>query len=303
MIGVGVLLLLIPLTVTMAQESAPETTPEAAPDADGPLHDEESVIEVLMNARLDLERLADALNVTRPEMWNGSIDIEDPQLPALIRIDLEILAGSVLGLDPRPDGWFGVIASSPYFVARDIRHDLELLADATLDPEVNRPQKWVGGTPLLRCDRATQALVRFLNINEVLTLQADPAAADYCTSVTIEVSLFVEQNYLESSPVSGILTDTGLISTATTNSNYSVAFFDRYAVGRAGVIPNGTPIQPVARSYSQYSNMMLIRGEGFDVFVDYGFTTVSDDEFRALPNVDEIEFETECGAEWCNVVG
>jgi len=136
-------------------------------------------------------------------------------------------------------------------------------------------------------------------------LYADPTTPDFCDQARTEASLFVELNFLEENPIelSGVLIDGGLIDGASVNSNYAVAFLDRQAGQRAGIVPNGTPIQPIGRSFVQYSSMMLIQGDGFEVFVDYQFTTVSADEYEALPNVDDLEVETTCSAEWCENSG
>ena len=303
-IGMG--LSLLPLAVTFAQDSPPpEETPEATPEATPEVRDPtqppnervSNTEELLLNARYDLNTLVSALNIAYPFGWSGSADSQDPQLPIYIRLDLELLAGTLLGAENRPVGWFGVVPSSAYYIARDIRHDLELLADAVL-PGQPRPSGWLGGAPILRCDRATQALVSFLERNGVFTLSVNPAATDYCAQAANAASVFVELNYLES--LAGVvMTDTGFIGMASINSDFAVGFYDRSAAQRAGVIPNGTPIQPLGRSTAQYSNMMLAQGENFVVFVDYQFTSVSAEDFRALPNADEITAELHCEAEWC----
>jgi hypothetical protein len=263
-------------------------------------------LRVLVAARLDLELLAgEALGNNRPEGWSGTTDINDPQLVLLTRLDLELLAGALQGANRRPDGWFGVVASTPYAVARDIRHDLELLADVALGVD-QRPNGWQGAEPLLRCDRATQAVVVFLELNGVFTLQADRTAPDFCRQAALEASLFMEINYLANPLPGASLTVPGVEGVAAQagggviDSNFAVGFFDRNAVQRAGVIPNGTPIQPVGRSYVQFSNMMLVRGEGFELFIDYQFTTVTPEQFRALPDIDTLQVTPVCVVdEWC----
>jgi hypothetical protein len=49
----------------------------------------------------------------------------------------------------------------------------------------------------------------------------------------------------------------------------------------------------------QFSNMMLIRGQGFTVFVDYLFTSVDRDSYLALPATADESPGTVCTAEWC----
>jgi hypothetical protein len=276
-------------------------------DLTAPLDD--GSLEILIPARLDLELLAGTARPQgRPEGWSGITDTNNPQFALLMRLDLELLAGGIMGANSRPDGWFGVVASTPYAVARDIRHDLELLADIVFESSTDRPAEWAGGEPLLRCDRTTQAVIRFLELNAVFNLQADRTAAPeaFCRQAAVEVSLFMELNYL-ASPVAGrsllepAIAEAGapMPGEASIDSTFAVAFFDRNAARRAGVFPVGIPLQPVARSYVQFSNMMLVRGEGFELFVDYQFTTVTRDEFRALPDIDTIEYQPGCTVEWC----
>lgn len=302
------LICLLPLAWALAQEPTPtpptpiEITPEAAPDMTTPPA-QPSEVTLLLSARSDLENLVNATRAgVRPDGWTGAIDIADPNLALLIRLDLELLAGALLGANIRPDGWFGAIASTNYAIARDIRHDLELLAETVLGAQ--RPAGWVGGEPLLRCDRTTQALVQLLELNGVFVLQADRTAPDFCARAAQEASVFVEINYLATgtlvgeriSPVIG----SPFVGDNTINSEFAVGFFDTGAVRRAGVIPNGTSFTPIARSYTQFSNMMLIEGDGFVVFMDYQFSTVTDDQFEALPDVNTLEYSASCSAEWCN---
>lgn len=303
-----ILVCLVPLAWALAQEPTPtpptpiEITPEAAPDmTTPPIQTSDTVL--LLASRSDLENLVNFTRAgVRPDGWTGAIDINDPNLALLIRLDLELLAGALLGANIRPDGWFGAIASTNYAIARDIRHDLELLAETVLGAE--RPAGWIGAEPLLRCDRTTQALVRLLELNGVFVLQADRTAPDFCARAAQEASVFVEINYLATgtrvgeriSPVIG----STFVGDSSINSNFAVGFFDTGAVRRAGVIPNGTSFTPIARSYTQFSNMMLIEGDGFEVFIDYQFSTVTDDQFEALPNVTTLEYNVSCSADWCN---
>lgn len=300
--------LLLPVLVASAQDDdIPEEPPIDAiivppeADAEASIPTVDRVTQLLLNARVDLELLAGALlgDDIRPEGWSGPVEAEGMQLALLTRLDLELLAGNVLRGGALP-GWFGTVSSTSYAVARDIRHDLELLAD-----EFGRPAGWQGSEPLLRCDRSTQALVSFLERGGVFVLQADRTAPDFCQQAMLEVSRFVEINYL-ADPDDGLLILPPVASAggggggqALIASRFAVAFFDRGAARRAGIIPDETRFEPVARSAAQFSNMMLIRGEGFQVFVDYQFTTVTRDEFEALPDVATLEFEASCTANWC----
>ncbi|GAB4522639.1 MAG: hypothetical protein OHK0046_35480 [Anaerolineae bacterium] len=277
-----------PETPVAPTTPAPTETPVVDPN-----------LELLVTARLDLERLADmALPGARPDGWNGTVDPNNAQFAPLLRLDLELLAGTMLGADSRPADWFGFVNSTPYAFARDIRHDLELLAD-----QLGRPADWAGAEPLLRCDRTTQAVVQFLESNGVFTLQADRTASDFCVQAAVEAAMFMEINLLANPATLGTADSIAVFSlgggSASVNSPYAAAFFDRSAGRRAGVVPDGTSFEPVGRSTAQFSKMMLIRGEGFEVFVDHQFTTVTVEEFETLPSIDEMEFTTSCTANWC----
>jgi hypothetical protein len=305
------LLCLMPIAWALAQE--PVVTPDVPveitpqPEATAPVDTitqapvQPSDTTLLLSARSDLENLVNATRAgVRPDGWTGAIDIGDPNLSLLIRLDLELLAGTLLGANTRPPGWFGAVASTNFAIARDIRHDLELLAETALG--ATRPAGWVGSEPLLRCDRDTQALVRLLELNGVFVLQADRTAPDFCARASQEASVFVEVNYLATGTAVGerISTSVGVAGGEIVNSDFAVGFFDTSAIGRAGVIPNGTSFRPIARSYTQFSNMMLIEGDGFVVFIDYLFTTVDDNAFEALPNVNGMQIAIACTADWCS---
>jgi hypothetical protein len=277
------------------EEAGAETTPEPIDDA----------ALLALNVRSDLELLANALlEGSRPDGWSGSSDLTDPQIGLLARLDLETLAVVQLG-EQRPDDWFGAVPSSLYAIARDVRHDLELLADTLLGAG-QRPIGWIGGPPIMRCDRSTQALVDLLTLNGLFNLTADPAAPDFCAQAAVEASVFTEQTLLANPFTNGSLLAPESQSAPTdaiVNSDFAVAFFDRSALERAGVIPNGTPFQPLGRSPVQFSNMMLISGEGFTLFVDYQATSVTTEQYEALTNVDTINVELFCAAEWCGAAG
>lgn len=280
----------------------PETAPPPAPT--DPLSTAPLAMTVLIDARSDLELLASSqLEGQRPEGWNGSLDISDPQLALLIRLDLEILASTIYNVEQRPPGWFGAVASTPLAIARDIRHDIELLADTVIQPNV-RPPGWVGSDPLMRCNRATQSLVGLMERSGI-TFSADPTSPDFCRQVEIEATRFVETTLLTNDPTAQpnvSLLDPGgspaLSGEASTD--FTLAFLDRNALQRAGVLPRGIPFEPVARSYAQFSNMMVVAGEGFTVFVDYTQTTIDSQTFETLPNVDSAAVTPVCAASWCS---
>jgi hypothetical protein len=291
-----------PLPTPMAPEvttDAAQPTQAAQPTA-APVVNEG--VSILINARSDLELLAnDRLGSQRPTGWSGSMNVNDPQLAILVRLDLELLAGQLVGANTRPPGWFGAVPSTPFAIARDIRHDLELLADTTIQPNV-RPPGWAGDDPIYRCDRATQTLVAVLERGGVFRLNLDPLAADFCQQAAVEASRFAEANLL-SNPAPGQTPGSAappVQGSVTVNNSFTVAFLDLDARQRVGIIPNGETFTPVARSSNPFSNMMLVRGNGFEVYVDYATTTVTTEEFQALPTVDTVPPNPACTAAWCS---
>jgi hypothetical protein len=129
-------------TPVMLPTSADAPVPEATAAPLSPFAND--VLAILVPSRSDLEILAGQLMAgARPQGWSGNLDVTDPQLAVLIRLDLDLLMATVNGLENIPSGWFGAIPSTPYAIARDIRHDLELLADATVGLNV-RPPGWSG---------------------------------------------------------------------------------------------------------------------------------------------------------------
>jgi hypothetical protein len=256
---------------------------------------------LLVNERTDLELLANqAMNGQRPTGWSGSLDINNVQLPILVRLDLELLAGALLGQDKRPDGWFGPVPSSTYAIARDIRHDLELLADY-VNPANVRPPGWAGGDPLLRCDRGIQSLVDLLEKNTTFRLNVDPTDPAFCKSAEIQASQYAEQHLLAVSTSGTTGTGGGAVAPGAVRveSKFAVAFLSRFGHQQVGTIPVGEVITPVARSYTQFSKMILVRGNGFEVFMDYRDTTMTDAQFAALQNVDSVTPNPACNAGWC----
>lgn len=318
--GLSALLLLLPLlaaaqdqlptdqpveTFTFIQPTADPAaaTPAAPPTEAPPPAVTQDALPVLVSARSDLELLAESqLGSQRPPGWSGSFDINDPSLAIAIRLDLELLTATVFAVDARPAGWFGAVPSTQFAIARDIRHDLELLADTLLQPSV-RPPGWSGADPLMRCNRGTQNLVGVLERGGI-GFTADPNSPDFCRLIEIEASQYVEGTLLNQPAAASAALISGEATSSSSGSaeaitDFTLAFFDRNATQRAGVVPRGTGFTPLARSYTQFSNMMLVEGEGFTVFVDYTQTDVGDAAFEALPDVDATEFSAVCAADWC----
>lgn len=277
----------------LATASAPTPTPTPALGLE-----QTEALPVLINDRADLELLATTAigSAQRPVGWSGSIDVSDPQLPLWIRLDLETLAGAVMGADKRPAGWFGVVPSIPLAVARDIRHDLELLADVVVGAPGLRPAGWKGDDPMMRCSRATQALFTML-LDKGLTIPVDFSQPDYCDTAEKSASLYVERQILQPPAAASSLSNQGRYPFQVDNP-FVVAFLDRKAQHKIGVLPIGMGFTPESRSYVDFSNMMLVRGDGFEVFVDYTTTQITRDQFLSLPDVGDGS-PTNCQAEWC----
>ncbi len=284
-----------PLPTALDAQVAPTAPPAPASPIDA------EAIPILVNARTDLELLANqALGSPRPNGWSGSLDINNPQLPILIRLDLELLAGAVMGANQRPAGWFGPVPSSTLAIARDIRHDLELLADQLNPPNV-RPAGWSGADPLMRCDRSTQALVNLLEKQGSFKLNVDVNAPDFCQQAALQVSQFVEINIL-SNPSAAVASGSGpatIPNTVKIKSQFAVAFLSRFGSQQVGAIPIGLDVKPIARSFTQFSKMILVSGDGFEVFMDYRDTTLTDAQFAALQDVNTVTFTPSCAAAWC----
>ncbi len=280
---------------------APPDQPTPAPTQSALGVEQIEALPILINARNDLELLATAAigSTQRPVGWSGSIDVNDPQLPLWIRLDLETLAGAVMGAENRPVGWFGVVPSIPLAVARDIRHDLELLADVVVGVQTIRPAGWIGDDPLMRCNRATQSLFTLLN-DRGIDIVVDFTQPDYCRAAEDGASRFVERQVLQPPMLSANAAATQGRYRYIADSPFVVAFLDRVARQKIGVLPVGTGFDPVARSYVEFSNMVLVRGDNFTVFVDYTTTSLTAAEFLALPDVGSgAGTSTDCRAEWC----
>ncbi len=292
----------VELAPTDAGQILQPEQPQAQPTAI-PLGVEQSeAIPSLIVARADLELLATTAigSEQRPLGWSGSIDVTDPQLPLWIRLDLETLAGAILGVDQRPGGWFGVVPSIPLAVVRDIRHDLELLADVVIGAQGLRPAGWNGDDPMMRCSRATQSLFTLLQ-SRGITFEVDFTQPNYCTTADNAASLYVERNILQPPPavIAGVAINQGRYAYQVDNP-FVVAFLDRKARSKIGVLPIGTGFEAIGRSTVEFSNMMLVRGDNFQVFLDYTTTQITNEQFSLLPDIGDAT-GTNCQAVWCGV--
>ncbi|MEP6985120.1 MAG: hypothetical protein ABI970_05965, partial [Chloroflexota bacterium] len=105
-------------TVTFPAPTAIATVEPTAAAPASPI--EPNALALLTDARTDLDLLViQNMGAERPVGWTGNGDITNIQLPILIRLDLELLAGQILGPDQRPAGWFGAVPSTAYAISRD----------------------------------------------------------------------------------------------------------------------------------------------------------------------------------------
>lgn len=258
-------------------------------------------LRVLVNARTDLELLAqEYLGNERPLGWSGSLDINDASLVVLVRLDLELLAGQMLSSDTRPPGWFGAVAGSAYLTASDIRHDLELLADNMMGAG-GRPDGWSGGEPIARCDRATQNLAYLAQTFEGWAFEGDSTALDFCQQAAQQLAQFdaAALNARASAPISAPAGQGGGSGLLRALGDDTYGYLDRSATQRIGVIPIEETFTALARSYTPFSRMTLVQGNGFQVYVDWKTTTMTEAEFWALPNVREAGADPVCNVVWC----
>jgi len=308
--GILLIVFFVSIVTVFAQDvPPPSSTEEAQPTIESftptpqPLANAAGdVFPILVNVRSDLQLLAiNQLGNNVPDGWNPNLDINDPQLAVLLRLNLEILAGTLQGADRRPVGWFGTVLSTPYALARDIRHDLELLADAVVPGA--RPFGWIGDDPVMRCPRATQDLLMLLELKNGFQLDVDFNSPDYCDQIAVKTSQYAEIHLLQeqiAAPVpAGQTQAVGGTFVIKTSSDFAIAFFDRSARRRAGLIPNGTTLTAIGRSTAEFSKMTVVQGDGFEVFVDYSTTTLTADQFATLPDVNGMELTLTCDADWC----
>jgi hypothetical protein len=273
--------------------------PDATPSALGA--EQIAALPILAAAIADIDLLATQAIGTaqRPVGWSSTADLNDPDLPIKVRLNLELLA-TLIGGDARPAGWFGVVGTVPIGIARDIRHDLELLADGVLGTSAIRPAGWQGDNPIYRCGRATQAILILLEAQN-LTIPVDFTQPDYCARAEIDTAVYVERNVLQ--PLrAGAIQRAGVARTYTytTTRPFGVVFFDRDARRRAGVLPVETGFEAIGRSTRGFSNMTLIEGDGFRLYVDYTTTPLTRAQFEALPDFTDLGLEIFCAAQWCD---
>jgi hypothetical protein len=153
-------------------------------------------------------------------------------------------------------------------------------------------------------------MMRILERNGLFVSDADPAHPNYCQQVETQIGQYAEVNLVNRNVnvQTGEVGSTGVIGgsnfsgSATALPDVGLAFLDRYATQHVGKIPPTVSFTPVARSFTQFSRMTLVRGDNFEVLVDYKTTTIPAQTFATLPNVNDVGINTVCNASWCQAV-
>lgn len=254
--------------------------------------------ETIGGLRGDLERLADErLGLdTRPGGWIGNRVDGSPTFLSDVFIDLDTLADNQLGIDIRPVGWIGVISASPLVSSRSIRYDIELLADLTLGEGV-RPRGWQGSDPLVRCNTTLQTLVTLLTVrsgNFVAVIDASEPDNDVFCRQILELAIATAETELTIDEVLDPVSDDVLFE-----SRNAFSYLDVEALEYMGVMPWETEFRPWFRNF-QDSTMMFVTGADFALFIDRRWTTMPEEAFVRLPNLEGRKPRTFCDARWCN---
>lgn len=120
---------------------------------------------------------------------------------------------------------------------------------------------------------------------------AKPTDRNYCQALEREMNLYLERVIFGESAAEII----------EGRSENAFAFLDLAAQRYVGTMPRGTRFQAQARNSLPASRMMFVKGEGFSVFVDYTFTTLSREEFESLVGFQEYDGDITpaCTAAWC----
>ncbi|MBC8098590.1 MAG: hypothetical protein H7Y11_04050, partial [Armatimonadetes bacterium] len=247
--------------------------------------------------RGDLERLVDERRGVgnRPTGWSGNRDAGTTTfLDDLVR-DLEIFTDSELGIGVRPPGWSRAIRNSPALSNDNLRFNLETLTDQLLGENI-RPNGWQGLDPVDRCEPTVQTLVLLVS----LTIASPPIPADvtddsvFCTEIARVTNDFAENP----PPVEDQAVEAGLIG----RSQLAFSYLDVSALQYMGVMPRDVEFRAVFRNFNE-SNMMLVSGDDFVLFIDRRFTTLPEEVFLRLPTLENRKPLTFCDANWCNGPG
>ena len=101
--------------------------------------------------------------------------------------DNELLADVVFGAGERPENWFSATTLNRDLLVRNVRHDLELTADEVFNGPI-RPAFWQGASPLFRCSRTIQNLVRIIDVEYGTPFTTPVTTPDFCNAVREELA-------------------------------------------------------------------------------------------------------------------
>ena len=249
--------------------------------------------DLILAVRGDLERLADerlGLN-NRPVDWTNNRDISSPTLAGDTFIDLELLASELLG-DERPLGWIGALSNSGGLIFRNLRHDLELLADLAMGFNI-RPRGWQGLEPLARCQPILQDIVFAVRANFEFS-QTVIVQPGLCEQAAEAANFFVENIPPEEAQIDILEGESRFLI----ESQWAFSYMDVAATQYMGIMPGGTRMRAWYRNYGE-STMMFVSGTDFALWVDRRWTTLSQNIFDSLPTRAGIAPLTFCDADWC----
>lgn len=262
--------------------------------------------ELILAVRGDLERLADEkLGLgTRPPGWIGTTDVSAPTLVSDNFLDLELLATTLLGGSSRPDGWIGTTSTAAAIAYRNLRHDLELLADVAMGIGV-RPRGWQGVDPIVACTPTQQNLVLITQqFYPEFTLppipEGETAPPDYCAQAEAAANFIIENPPVPPPSEEGVAEDVDQRFVA--EAEWAFTYLDTGGLLYMGQMPLGTQFRAWYRNFGE-STMMFVTGDGFAVWIDRRWTTMSPETHRLLPVPNGVRPLTFCDAGWCNGPG
>lgn len=272
--------------------------------------DEAILNEEILAVRGDIERIANEVYGVndRPLGWSGNTDITSPLLLTDNYEDLRLLADETLGTGVRPEGYLGAITDSPLETWRNLRHDLELLADVVVPTLASvpdrRPRGWQGLDPLRRCNPLTQDMVLTLEARYAQDTEQPFSRVsvtddeNYCANMLERANQFAEERPpTETERLALVAADN-----FTYEAEYAFSYLDTAALEFVGVMPLGTRFKAWYRSYGD-STMMFISGQDFALYVDRRWTTMPQDVFDRLPTLEGVRPLAFCDASWCDGPG
>lgn len=274
------------------------------------IFDQEVLNQEILAVRGDIERIANEVYGVndRPLGWAGNTDITSPLLLTDNYEDLRILADQTLGVGVRPERFIGSITDSQLETWRNLRYDLELLADAIVPtlPSITdrRPRGWQGTDPLRRCEPLVQDLVLTLETRygedeeEPFNRMSFVDDENYCASAREAGNLFAERRPPTATERLALVA----ADSFTYESEYAFSYLDTTALEFMGVMPRGIRFKAWYRNYNE-STMMFVSGEGFALYIDRRWTNMPQDVFDRLPTLEGVRPLSFCEASWCDGPG